>query len=232
LPGHPKSDPECKLGLVLIVLAGNRQSDRANSHGMGVQTGNRVAHFTLEANEGDWLEWGAANDIDPLVLAFIRQQPQYICKGLDTVQKGEHPTGSTPRSLERLSDAVKTYPSPDIETVLYNGIVGEECARAFIALAHASRCVDVEQVLTGQPDDAEIPKEVGHQFAAASLLIRRGNEHNVHHIIRYLERVGEGGFSSPEVAVFVVEAIKRRVPLVAETEAYRDFCLKWAAIRS
>jgi len=32
--------------------------------------------------------------------------------------------------------------------------------------------------------------------------------------------------------VFVVEAIKRRVPLVAETATYRDFALRWADIRS
>ena len=47
LPGHPKADPDCKLGLVVMVLAGNRQSDRANSHGMGTQTGSRLVHFTL-----------------------------------------------------------------------------------------------------------------------------------------------------------------------------------------
>jgi hypothetical protein len=32
--------------------------------------------------------------------------------------------------------------------------------------------------------------------------------------------------------VFVIEAIKRRVPLVAETVTYRDWSLKWADIRS
>jgi hypothetical protein len=32
--------------------------------------------------------------------------------------------------------------------------------------------------------------------------------------------------------VFVVEAIKRRVPIVAETATYRDGSLKWADIRS
>jgi len=42
LPGHAKADPNCELGLVLIVLAGNRQSDKANSVGMGTQTGSRV----------------------------------------------------------------------------------------------------------------------------------------------------------------------------------------------
>jgi hypothetical protein len=231
LPGHPKADPNCELGLVLIVLAGNRQSDKANSHGMGTQTGSRVAHITLEPNVEDWIDWANDNDVDPTVVAFVRQQPEYLFK-LDPAQKTEHPTGPTPRTLARLSDVVKQCPAPEVETQIYSGVVGEEAARAYIALVHAARSIDVEEVLRGNPDGADVPSEVGHQFAAASLLIRRANVDNFDNVVRYVERIGEGGFASPEIAVFVVEAIKRRTPLVAETATYRDFCLKWADIRS
>ena len=65
LPGHYKADPECKLGLVLIILAGNRQKDKAQSHGMGMQTGNRLAHFTLEPSVEDWLNWGRQTTSTP-----------------------------------------------------------------------------------------------------------------------------------------------------------------------
>jgi len=230
LPGHHKADPNCELGLVLIVMAGNRQSDRANSHGMGTQTGSRVIHTVLEPSVSDWIDWANGNDVDPTVVALVKQQPEYLFK-LDPTQKTEVPTGSTPRTLVFLSNLVKQCPPPELETQLYIGAVGEECARAYIALVHAARSINVEEALTS-PDGADIPSEVGHQFAAASLLIRRANPDNFANVVRYVERVGEGGFASPEIAVFVVEAIKRRTPLVAETATYRDFCLKWADIRS
>ena len=230
LPGHHKSDPNCELGLVLIVLAGNRQSDRANSQGMGTQTGSRVIHTVLEPSVSDWIDWANGNDVDPTVTALVRQCPEYLFK-LDPSQKTEVPTGSTPRTLVYLSNLVKQCPPPELETQLYIGAVGEECARAYIALVHAARSINVEEALTN-PEGADIPQEVGHQFAAASLLIRRANPDNFANVIRYVERVGENGFASPEIAVFVVEAIKRRTPLVAESAAYRDFCLKWADIRS
>jgi len=230
LPGHHKADPKCERGLVLIVLAGNRQNDRANSHGMGTQTGSRVAHITLEPSVEDWIDWANDNDVDPTVVAFVRQQPEYLFK-LDPAQKTEHPTGPTPRTLVHLSNLVKLAPPPEVETQLYSGVVGEEAARAYIALVHAARSINVEEALTN-PDGADIPSEVGHQFAAASLLIRRANPDNFDNVVRYVERIGDGGFASPEIAVFVVEAIKRRTPLVAETAAYRDFCLRWADIRS
>tara|TARA_R110000824_G_scaffold135182_2_gene298284 strand:+ start:24 stop:1148 length:1125 start_codon:yes stop_codon:yes gene_type:complete len=230
LPGHHKSDPNCERGLVLIVLAGNRQSDRANSQGMGTQTGSRVIHTVLEPSVSDWIDWANGNDVDPTVTALVRQCPEYLFK-LDPSQKTEVPTGSTPRTLVFLSNLAKQCPPPELETQLYIGAVGEECARAYIALVHAARSINVEEALTN-PEGADIPQEVGHQFAAASLLIRRANPDNFANVIRYVERVGEGGFASPEIAVFVVEAIKRRTPLVAETAAYRDFCLKWADIRS
>jgi len=230
LPGHHKSDPNCERGLVLIVLAGNRQSDKANSNGMGTQTGSRVIHISLEPSVPDWIDWANSNDVDPTVTALVRQCPEYLFK-LDPTQKTEVPTGSTPRTLVYLSNLVKQCPPPELETQLYIGAVGEECARAYIALVHAARSINVEEALTN-PDGADIPSEVGHQFAAASLLIRRANPDNFANVVHYVERVGEGGFASPEIAVFVVEAIKRRTPLVAETATYRDFCLKWADIRS
>ena len=63
-------------------------------------------------------------------------------------------------------------------------------------------------------------------------MIRRANVDNFDNVVRYVSRIGEGGFASPEIAVFVVEACKRRNHLLAETATYRDFCLKWADIRS
>jgi len=226
LPGHPKSDPNCERGLVLIVLAGNRQSDRANSHGMGSQTGTRLIHVTLEPDTNDWIDWASANDIDPTVVAFIKQQPEYLHK-LDPKQV----TGSTPRGLAILSKIVgKALPS-SIEMTAYSGVVGEEAARAYLALIHAARSINIDEALV-DPEGAEIPQEVGHQFATASLLIRRATTENFDNIVKYVERVGDGEFSTPEIAVFVVEAIKRRVPVLAETVTYRDFSLRWADIRS
>ena len=231
LPGHHKSDPKCERGLVLIVLAGNRQSDKANSNGMGTQTGSRVIHISLEPSVEDWINWANDNHVDPTVTALVRQCPEYLFKMDAAAQKTEVPTGSTPRTLVFLSNLVKQCPAPELETQLYIGAVGEECARAYIALVHAARSINVEEALTN-PDGADIPSEVGHQFAAASLLIRRCNPDNFSNVVRYVERVGENGFASPEIGVFVVEAIVRRTPLLAETATYRDFCLKWADIRS
>ena len=114
---------------------------------------------------------------------------------------------------------------------MYSGIVGEEAARAYLALVHAARSIDVEAALN-DPANADIPTEVGHQFAAASLLIRRATIDNFDSVVQYVERVGEGGFSSPEIAVFVVEAIARRNPVMAETSTYRDFAIRWQNIRA
>jgi hypothetical protein len=62
LAGHPKVDYNCEKGLGLCVFAGNRQKDKAQSVGMGIQTGTRLAHFTLTPSVEDWLNWGAEKD--------------------------------------------------------------------------------------------------------------------------------------------------------------------------
>ena len=233
LPGHSKADPKCELGLVFIIASGNRQSDRSNSHGMGNQTGSRFTHVTTGPEApgflDGWFDWAGRNNVSPLVMAFIRQMPEYLYN-LKPSQKEEHPTAGTPRTWVALSEVLEECPDQSVEFASYAGIVGEEAARAFVAVLHASRSIDVEGALT-DPDNADIPQDVGHQFAAASLLIRRANVENFSNVVRYVERIGDGGFASPEIAVFVVEAIKRRTPLVAESVTYRDFAMRWADIR-
>ena len=226
LPGHPKSDPNCERGLVLIVLAGNRQADRANSYGIGSQTGTRLINIQLRADVDDWLAWAAGVGLDPTVMAFIRQEPEYL-HTLDP----KAVTGPTPRTWARLAAVTATALSPEIEMAIYSGIVGEEAARAYLAMLHAARSINIEEALS-DPLNADIPQEVGYQFATASLLIRRTTSDNFANVVTYVERIGAGEFVSPEIAVFVVETIVRRSPVLAETITYRDFGLRWADIRS
>jgi hypothetical protein len=234
LPGHSVSDPDCELGLVFIIASGNRQSDKSNSHGMGNQTGTRFTHATVSpTSEGfveGWLEWAAGADVHPSVLAFIRQSPGDLFN-LDPNQKEEHPTAATPRTWEAVSHIVKDNPPISIEFASYAGIVGEQAARSFVAILHAARSINVDEALV-DPANASIPAEIGHQFAAASLLIRRATIDNFDNVIEYVERIGDGEFSSPEIAVFVVDAIVRRQPVLAETSSYRDFTIRWSEISS
>ena len=231
LPGHPVSDPECKRGLVFLVLAGNRKSDKANSHGMGNQTGTRLLHYVVDKDLAEVTAYGHEQNWAPEVLAWMNQAPEFFDEDLPSKGKSELPTGLTPRTAERLSKAVSRRLPPEIEFPTYAGIVGEAAATSFLAVLHAGRSINIEEALA-DPANAPIPQEVGSQFAAAALLIRRANRSNFANVVQYLERVGENEFSTPEIAVFVVEAIARRQPVLKESVTYRDFALRWADIRS
>lgn len=231
LPGHPVSDPECKRGLVFLVLAGNRKSDKANSHGMGNQTGTRLLHYVVDKDLAEVTAYGHSQGWAPEVLAWMNQAPDHFDEDLPMKGKTELPTGLTPRTAERLSKAVNRRLAPEIEFATYAGIVGEAAATSFLAVLHAGRSINIEEALA-DPANASIPQEVGSQFAAAALLIRRSNRENFANVVQYLERVGANEFSTPEIAVFVVEAIARRQPVLKESVTYRDFAIRWADIRS
>ena len=230
LPGS-KADPDCELGLVLVVADGNRQSDKAQSYGMGTQTGTRFLHFTMEPEVQCWLDWAAKSGIEPTVQSWIQYLPEYLHKLVLDKRIDEHPTGPTPRTLEALSDLVRTSPPPSLELALYASAVGEEAARSFLTILHAARKVDINEVLR-DPSNAFIPSECGDQFAVASQLIRRATPENLGAIIEYITRVGEGGFASEEVGVFVVEAAVRRNPECYRTKTYGDWAREYADIRS
>ena len=230
VPGHPKSDPDCERGLLFIVLAGNRQSDRANSHGVGWQTANRLLQFIVEPTAQDWIVWARANDVDPSVIALIKFYPEYVHK-VDVKQKGELMAAPTPRSLVKLSDAVKRCLPRSIEFSTYAGLVGEECARSFLAMLDASREVDFEKALI-DPANAPIAGRPVYQYATAAALTRYVDDDNFANIVQYLSRVADGEFTSPELLVFAVDTIIARLPHLAETAVFTDYSIKWKEYRT
>lgn len=231
VPGHPKSDPNCELGLVFIVLAGNRQSDRANSHGIGWQTANRLQQFIVVPYVPAWIPWAVTNDVHPAVIALVKYYPEYLYK-VDPKQKSDLQACATPRSLVKLSDAVKREIPSAIEFQSYAGLVGEECARALLAMLDASRNVDFDAILHGDPSTAPIPDNPAHQYGVAAALIRYVDSETFPNVIKYLSRTGDGGFVSPELLVFAIDAIVEKHKHLCETPEFTDYVLKYKEFRA
>ena len=231
VPGHPKSDPNCERGLVFIVLAGNRQSDRANSHGIGWQTANRLLQYNVVSEPVGWMKWAIDHGVHPAVIALVKFYPEYLHK-VDHKQKSDLQACPTPRSLVKLSDATYRDLPREIEFSTYAGLVGEECARAYLAMLDASRGVDFEAILRGDPMTAPIPGQAAHQYGVAAALTRYVEDDTFSNVISYLSRVGDGDFVSPELLVFAVEAIVQKHPHLCETPEFTAYALKYTEFRA
>ena len=115
----------------------------------------------LEPTNDDWLSWAGENNIDPVLIDFIRQHPEHLRVDPGTVEPGT--VIPTPASWDRLDKSLvhmglaasdNCGKRPDGFYPLCAGFVGTEAAIAYSEfVARYERVVSAEDVLTGKVDN-------------------------------------------------------------------------------
>ena len=127
-------------------LSGDGVGDHIKGHSLNRMTYMRVAKPTAE----EWLLWAAENDIDPVMMAWVDQNPH--CMDSYTVDGAKADEGQkdnpyiynpkvpqrayfSPRSAERASNTIKARHLFDADTLICNlsGTIGESAARSIQA---------------------------------------------------------------------------------------------------
>jgi hypothetical protein len=117
---------------VVIIAAGNRETDKGVTYRMPKPLENRFVHFELRVDFGDWLNWAVNNSVDPNVVGFLsfakgdlyNFDPQSSSRGF-----------ATPRSWTFVSELLEDDDdlSESETTDLVAGCVGEGTAIKFMA---------------------------------------------------------------------------------------------------
>ncbi len=112
----------------------------------------------LEPTNDDWIEWAGDNDVDPVLIDFIRQHPEHLRVDPSSVEPGT--VIPTPASWDRLGQSLTHMglaPSdhcgdrPNGFYALAGGFVGTEAAIAFTEfVARYARVITAEDVLEGR----------------------------------------------------------------------------------
>lgn len=115
----------------------------------------------LEPTNDDWLSWADENNIDPVLINFIRQHPEHLRVDPGTVEPGT--VIPTPASWDRLDKSLghmglaasdNCGKRPDGFYPLCAGFVGTEAAIAYSEfVARYERVISAEDVLTGKVDE-------------------------------------------------------------------------------
>ena len=122
----------------------------------------------LDPTVGDWVEWANSEDIDPVLVDFVRQHPEHLRPDVSSVDPGT--VVPTPASWHRLAESLdhmglapKTVAGnrPDGFYAVCMGFLGTEAAIAFSEfVARYERVISAEDVLQGRvPEEkvAELP---------------------------------------------------------------------------
>jgi len=134
---------------VVMVAAGNRETDKGVSYRMPSPLANRFVHLEMTVDWDDYFEWAVDNGVHPDVIGFLTFSKKDL---YDFDPKSSSRSFATPRSWSFVSELL-TDDDVDTETLtdLVSGSVGEGLAIKFMAhRKHASKMPNPSDILSGK----------------------------------------------------------------------------------
>jgi hypothetical protein len=194
----------------IIIAAGNRAQDRAAVHDMPTPVKNRFAHYTVEANVDDWVEWALNNRIDDSITSFIRFRPGLL-----------HAVDSTANAFPSpRAWAMVNRKLPHMDDKFYGcaSLVGDGPAGEYLAFKAIYKDVpDIDDILKS-PSSTKVPSETSVLYAVAGALAAHVTPDNFENIMKYTKRM------PAEYQVIVVRDCIARDRTLVTDDAYT----KWA----
>jgi hypothetical protein len=226
-----KMMPAGSMAIVTCNLSEEGLGDTFLAHTMNRMTVVEVRQPSVE----EWLVWGAANGIHPVVLAWVNQTPTALASFRDDDFDPSNPyvdnpkrvqVGQvvTPRSLEKASHIVWQR-EKFTENMLLAGLIGtigEPAARDMQHFIAFQDELPARELILKAPDTAPVPTSVGAIITLLFNLERAVEADTISAIMKYVSRM-----EAEHQAVFCTSLARSKTK---QTIAFRngDFT-KWAA---
>ena len=148
---------------VVIVAAGNRESDKGVSYRMPSPLANRFVHLEVAKDFDSWFQWAVKHNIHQDVVGYISFAKQAL---FDFDPKSASRAFATPRSWTFVSQFLEDDDASDAElTDLIAGTVGEGTAISFMAHRKvAGQMPKPEEVLSGKVKELKV-KEISAMYS-------------------------------------------------------------------
>lgn len=147
---------------VLIVAAGNRDSDKGVTYRMPAPLANRFVHVEMAVNFDDWFEWAVNHKVHPDVVGYLNFSKDSL---YDFDPKSPNRSFATPRSWSFVSDFLNADVADDTLMDLVSGSVGEGLAAKFMAHRKvASKLPLPTDILEGKVDSLDT-KEISAMYS-------------------------------------------------------------------
>ena len=204
--------PDC----VSFIAATNRRTDRAGVTGILEPVKSRFASIVeLETDVDEWCAWAIDHDLPPEVIAFIRFQPDLLCKFSATADLTNSPVPRTWASVGRM--LTLGLPS-GIRHQAIIGAIGEGAATEFSAFLRLySELPSVDQILI-DPDSVPVPKQPAVLYALSGALAHRTTDQTFPRVAKFIERMVSDGRG--EFGALLLKDALQRTPSITKTRAY------------
>jgi len=201
-----------------IVLLGNRPEDRCGVEKIGAALMDRVTIIKVRVDLNEWIHWAQKNDIDPLIIAYIKFAPQNLST-FDGAKWDGVSNFATPRSWEKASEIIKHATDRHVRHALLEGTLGQGITVEFNAFLDVyEKLPNFDEVLKN-PTTALVPQDPSTVYATCAGLSKKVKPSTVGAFLTYTERMGR------EFAIFALKTALNFNKQLAATPAF----VTWAA---
>ena len=140
---------------VVMIAAGNRESDKGVTFRMPTPLANRFVHFEMKVDFDSWFDWAVKNNVNKDVVGYLNFAKQDL---YDFDPKSSSRAFATPRSWVFVSDLIADDGLPNnTVTDLVAGTVGEGLAVKFQAHCKvAGKMPNPTDILAGKVSKMEV----------------------------------------------------------------------------
>lgn len=203
---------------LFIIATGNRTADKSGANRITSKLANRTRRFEFQENIDDWTEWALDNDIDPVLIQFLRFRPPLL-SDFDA-NRFANPT---PRSWER----VNLIP-PSLDGALFfdnvAGEVGEGAAAEYTGFKRIYMSLPSMEDILMSPATAGVPEDPATLYATMGALARKATKDNFDRVSTYLGRL------PPEFNVMCTKDVLKLQPTVKHTRSFVEWATAHAAV--
>lgn len=172
---------------VVIVCAGNLETDNAIVHSMSTALQSRLVHLTLKYDNEEWTNWAIKNKINPIIISYLQYKPT---NGFNFNPESPDDTYPCPRTWEFASRLMEHI---DIDTItgLYAlaGTIGEGTARELLTFIKVYKDLPTINQIIANPETVIIPEEISSQYALTGLISSNANENNFTQLMKFVSRL-------------------------------------------
>ena len=201
---------------VRLMATGNRSWDMAHVEQLSAALGNRASFITVEPDLDAFLTYGTKNNFHPLVLAWVKFDPQYLFRfDPDQFLAGDHAFCS-PRSNERLSNILHERDQYGMKDSIFRafacGTIGAAIGIKFVGFCEMEKELpDIPALLRGEKQHH--PDSPSVIYATVYSIVQRVADSNLKHALDYVS-----GFKREWGQMFVSSFVQAQPDLIATPE--------------
>lgn len=205
-----------------VVLTGNLMTDGGVVHKMPTPLANRLIHVYVRSDNDSWQKWAVDNDIEPVLMGFLRFRPELLNTFNNHVEKkSKDHAFATERAWEAVHDLITA--DQNAHPALLAGTVGNGPATEFAAFREVWQQMPSIDGILMDPKNAKIPEDTAVRYAVCTALGSRVAKDNFDLIVDYVERM-----PAEFTMMTIKDCINRKQGEISCTKAFVHVATKYA----